>query len=252
MSGQPYENGFDTILERWNARRGPLNGANGGLPQLDVDLAALAATPVTDLPEKGRRYFTKRHFIAQEFIGKSELCLLNACLIAVLRKRDWPRRAPKLFQRLWTEQSDHLLQHLDLRWKVSSITTFADHGLSEVQRRLGNSMTLLFGMMKLYETERCYSGARPHVPFPDRLIGRMGLAMDMDQYSVGGGGLDVNLLAPIWIDARTEPVAGPLARDLLQTMLDDPRTVFARFAAMRARGEAEAGSATDDAADNNG
>ncbi len=233
MTTRSYPEGVDTIIERWQARRTPLNGANAGLPPLDVDLAALAETPVLALPDKGRRYFTKRHQIAHEFLGKSELCLLNACLIAVLRKRRSPWRAPRLFQRLWREQGEHLVTHLDWRWKVSSITTFADHGTTETQRRLGQSMALLFGMMKLYESERCHSGAKPADPFAPRNTGRHALALDMDHYSISSGGLDVNLLAPILIDARSETTAGPLARNLLGELFDDPRTVFARFAAMR-------------------
>lgn len=54
-----------------------------------------------------------------------------------------------------------MFEHLDPRWLVSAITTFGDHGSTEVQRRVGQSMTVLFGAMKLYESERRYSGLGP-------------------------------------------------------------------------------------------
>lgn len=233
MSNAPYEHGFQTVLNNWNGRRDPLFGAEDLLPALSCNLDALAAQTVDDLPRGGKGYRFKRRQIAAEFIGNSQLCLLNACLIATLRKREWPARAPVLFTRIWAEHSDHLLDHLAMRWKVSSITTFSEHGQTESQRRLGLALTTLFGMMKLYESERLFTGNAPHEAHRRGNRCDAPLPLEMETYSIRNGGLDVNLLGPIWEDAQRDAVAGPLAVNLLEALVDSGDTVFARMATMR-------------------
>mgnify|MGYP000014674279 CR=1 FL=1 len=235
MSSAPYDNGFETVLANWNSRRDPLIGAEDLLPDLACDLEAFATKTVVERPRGGKGYRFKRRQIAAEFIGNSELCLLNACLIATLRKRQWPERAPALFTRIWAEHSDHLLAGLDMRWKVSSITTFAEHGQTEAQRRLGLSLTTVFGMMKLYESERLFTGAAPSEPHRRGNRRDALLPLEMETYSIRNGGLDVNLLGPIWQEAQGDAVAGPLAINLLEALAESGETIFARMAEMRRR-----------------
>jgi hypothetical protein len=59
------------------------------------------------------------------------------------------------------------------------------------------------------------------------------LPMGMQRFGLRGGGLDRNLLAPIWQEAQQEPVAGPLACHLLDRLNADPRTLFRRIRKMR-------------------
>jgi hypothetical protein len=56
----------------------------------------------------------------------------------------------------------------------------------------------------------------------------------MPHFNLGTGGLDINLLAPIWAEARTVPVVGPLAGHLLQRLNTDPGNLFRRIGLMRA------------------
>ncbi|MBD3763310.1 MAG: hypothetical protein IE927_00860, partial [Rhodobacterales bacterium] len=173
-----------------------------------------------------------------ELAGGDELQLLHALLIAHLRKRAWPDHAPALFCRLWAEQADHLLNSLDTRWLISAAITFADHGQTERQRRLGQSLNLLFSLMKLYEFERLFSGRDPDRPHGLQGRSRAPLPLGMPSFSLASGGLDINLLAPIWAEAQDEPLMGPLACRLLAALNDDPGTLFARLARMRARAAA--------------
>jgi hypothetical protein len=243
MSRTPtYKGGIKAVLDQYEARRAPLPG-DGGLPPADVDLAALAAMPVPD-PAQGpfgppfannlqRKIFQLR----EELQGQSELTVLHGLTIAHLRKRTCPDQAPRLFQRMWAEQGDHLLGQLDARWLVSAVTTFADHGATPVQRSTGLALTALFGMMKLYESERLYSGKQPDKPFPvtDRIKAK--LPLQMDSYALVGGGLDVNLIARLWQEAEGDAVIRPLAHHLLDLLIHDPAGVFRRLAVMAARKE---------------
>lgn len=237
---ETYPNAPDTLIARWQERRAPLDfGPGEALPALDADLVALAERPVADpgadRPRRASGYAVKHHALARELAGQPELVLVHAQLISCLRKRGWPDHAPALFLRLWTEQPDWLIAHLPDRWKVSAAITFADHGASEAQRRLGQSLNLLFSLMKLYEAERLYSGRAPDQPFG---LGRKAdapLPLGMPGFSLGSGGLDYNLLAPIWAEAQVVPVLGPLACHLLERLNDDPGTLFRRLQAMRVR-----------------
>ena len=241
-SAPTYPGGFDAILTQMEGRREPLSyEGDEGLPPLDVDFAPLKLARVDGrAPEvEGSRstYARKLRELSEEFDGLPALMRLHGLLIAHLRRRSAPAHTAALFLRLWTEESDWLLQRLDARWLVSAITTFGDHGATEVQRRLGQSLSLMFGMMKLYETERLYSGSTPDQPFDWTRRPPTPLALQMDAYALGGGGLDVNLLGRLWQEAGTDAVLAPLARHLLALLIADPRTVFRRLRLMRQQRE---------------
>ncbi len=231
-----YDGGLAAMLERYNARRKPFNPDVVALPPLDADLAALAAQVVTqnDLtPRTATRWSRKKAQIASEFPGKSQLALLNALLISNLRKYSAPPHAAALFRRLWLEQHGHLLDQLDLRWQVSSVMTFADHGETDVQRQVGQALRMLFSMMKLYEFERLYGRTPPDVPYPvnDRL--QVPLPLQMGDYSIRNGGLDINILAPVWELALSDPGIAPLADHLMRELNRDPDNIFRRLQLMR-------------------
>ncbi len=236
MTEPTYPDAPESLIATWNIRRRALTFAEGeALPALDVDLAALKALRVTEevLPRPASAHAVKRHEIRQELVGFTELAALNALLIAHLRKKRFPRHAPRLFRRLWAEEADHLLQELPPRWLISSVITFGDHGWNEGQRRVGLAMNVLFSLMKLYEFERLYSGLPPDRAHPIRRTPGTALPLDMPSFSLLSGGLDVNLLAQVWDMAQADPVAGRIACHLLQMLNDDPRTLFRRIGAMR-------------------
>lgn len=240
MSNATYPEGFQGITDRWEERRDPLTARAGeGLPPLDCDLAKLARQsmpdPAEDLAKPASPFAFKSHALARELAGHSALAHLNALLIAHLRRRAWPDHAPALFVRLWAEQSPALIKELNPRWLVSSIITFADHGQTEAQRRIGSSLNMLFSLMKLYEFERTFSGKSPDTAFGLNKRVQERLPMDMDDFSLKSGGLDYNLLAPLWRDAQGDPVTAPLACHLLNMLNDDPKTLFRRLQTMRKR-----------------
>lgn len=233
-----FDGGLNAVVSLWQRRRrAMIYAADEALAPLDVDLAALAVTGmvVEPLPPGTRLtgYAAKRAEVAGTLAGKSELALLNGLLIANLRKRRWPTHAPALFQRIWVEQGAALLAELDTRWLISSAITFSDHGVNERQRRTGQALAVLFSLMKLYEYERLYAGQYPDVAFASTKRVVAPLPMGMEPFSLTSGGLDVNLIAPIWEEARRDTVIAPLARHLLQVLDGDSGNLFRRLKLMR-------------------
>ena len=236
-----YPGGLQELSERYNSRRTPFDFGDEDLPPMDVDLEELAAQIVpkalTDRlpgePRRGTTWMRKRRQIAEEFVGNSELAYLNAMLISNLRKTDAPKQAAPLFLRIWEEQHAHLISALDLRWKVSSIMTFADHGATSVQRQVGQALRMLFAVMKLYEFERLHSGRDPQTSFELSERTCADLPMQMEKFSLTHGGLDANTLAPVWELALTDPGIAPLANHLLEELNRDPGTLFRRLSYMR-------------------
>lgn len=51
----------------------------------------------------------------------------------------------------------------------------------------------------------------------------------MDRYALVSGGLDINMLGRLWVDAADDPVIASLAHHLLNLLNADPGTVFRRF-----------------------
>ncbi|GAA6207300.1 hypothetical protein NBRC116601_05930 [Cognatishimia sp. WU-CL00825] len=226
-----YPGGYDALLRRANLRREPLVFAEDeSLPDLNTDLTALCTSITVAEPLTSESTFAKkRRDLQLELEGEPELCFLNSLTIATLRKNEFPPHAPELFQKIWREHSEFLLRRLPLRWLVSTITTFGDHGLTEAQRHVGRSMTMLFGMIKLYEFERLYSGYAPATAYDTASKINTRLPLDIPSYSLKGGGLDVALLTRLWKDAQQDPVIKPLANHLLNAINDDPNTLFRRL-----------------------
>lgn len=235
-----YPGGFPAILEQMDRRRAPfVYGPDEALPPIDVEFNPLKTQIVGPIPshyESSRTSFARKfRDLSQEFEGRPALLRMHGLLVANLRRREQPEHTAALFQRLWTEEANYLIAHLDARWLVSAITTFGDHGKTEVQRSVGQSMSVLFGMMKLYETERLYSGARPDQPFAIKRKSAQTLPMEMDAYALVGGGLDVNLLGRLWHEACHDSVIKPLAHHLLEQLIHEPAGIFRRLTTMKTR-----------------
>lgn len=236
-----YPGGYAYLMERYDGRRDPFDFGPEDLPPLDVNLSVLRNAIVPErATQKGpadpnTSWARKRRQIAEEFVGLSELAFLNAQLISNLRKREQPPQTAALFCRIWGGEAEHLISELNLRWLVSSVQTFADHGETPAQREVGQGLRVLFGMMKLYEFERTFCGMEPDKEhgFGKRVKTR--LPLDMEPFSLLHGGLDINMIAPIWEMGKSDPVIAPLVDCLLQELMEEPSGVFRRLAHMRAK-----------------
>jgi hypothetical protein len=175
----------------------------------------------------------KRFEQAEQLAGQPILALLNAELIAHLRKRRYPDHAPALFRRIWSEEGAFLMDCLEPRWLISSLITFADFGDTEADRRIAQSLNILFSYMKLAEFERQFSGTSSEAPFPQGQRIKEDLPMGMPPFALMRGDLEANFLAPLWLDAKAAPGAGPLAMHLLDLLNKDPKTLFRRLSLMK-------------------
>ncbi|MBQ2260470.1 MAG: hypothetical protein II336_03775 [Loktanella sp.] len=232
---QTFPGGIAALLPAYQKRRARLTGAD--LPPLDVDFKALAVQilppQILPRPDGLTRVEKKRHMLLGELAGHSELAMLHGMLVSHLRKHSYPDHAPALFLRLWAEEQDWLLAHLPTRWLISAVITFADHGATEPDRRIGQSLNMVFSLMKIYEAERSFSGNPPQKPFRIRDRNKAPLPMGMQDFSILQGDLEAHLLAPLWRDAGDAPAAGRLARHLLDLLNRDDGSVFLRLALMR-------------------
>ncbi len=236
---ETFPGGIASLLPQYQKRRALLTGAD--IPPFDVDFEALAATPlppqVMPRPDGLSRTDKKRHMLLGELAGHSELAMLHGMLVSHLRKHTYPDGAPALFLRLWFEQEAWLLVNLPTRWLISAVITFAEHGVTEVDRNLAARMNMLFSLMKIYEAERSFSGKSPQTPFRTQYRDKSALPMGMKDFSVLQGDLEAHLLAPLWRDAEKAPSIGALTQHLLNILNTDDGTVFRRFAIMREKAE---------------
>lgn len=238
-AGLTYPDAPGGLIDRWNTRRGPVTYGRGeSLPPLDIDLLPLVAARVPEgelMPDTRLSHYKRKLWqLRRDLEGKSELAVLNADLIVHLRRATFPDHAPALFRRVWAEHGPTLMAELSSRWLISSVITFGDFGETEAQRRIGLSLNILFSLMKLYEFERLGSGLGPEELFRQKRKRGTRLPLGMLDFGIDGGGLDYNLLAPIWKAALEEPVVGPLACHLLDRLNADPSNLFRRLQGMRA------------------
>jgi hypothetical protein len=238
-----YAGGFPGLLEWYQDKQTPFVALEEVLPPEPVDLGALAARIVpphdgasTDHPDgTGRK---KLAALQKDLAGQSELALLHALLIAILRRRDPPDGVNRLYFRIWREQGAFLAEHLSMRWMISAATTFADHGETTDQRVLGMGLSIAFDMIKIHDSERRLTGQPGRKPF-DRTRGwrRTPLAFDLNAYSLKGGDLDRNMLARLWALSEKDPVIKPLAQAMLTRAMQDRRSIFGRMQRIKLRND---------------
>lgn len=234
-----FPGGMWSLTKQFRKRIVQLTGTGDEvLPPLDVDFMPLADQPLPapgELPEGASMVAQKRHDLLTNLQGHNELVLLHGLLISHLRKRNFPENAKPLFLRLWAEQEAWLLANLPTRWLISAAITFADHGPTEEDRHLGQSLKILFSLMKIYEAERVYAGFDPEIAHRLDQTDMKPLPMGMPGFALIGGDIEASFLGPIWRDAKHAPAVGGLARCLLEMLNNDPATVFRRLAIMRER-----------------
>jgi hypothetical protein len=134
MPDPTYPGAPDSLIATWNQRRRPLGWPRARrCRRLEVDLAALLAArvPADEAPPGASAHAVKRHEIRGELAGHTELAALNALLIAHLRKRHFPRHAPRCSAGSGRGRGPALLAELPPRWLISSVITFGDHGTNE-------------------------------------------------------------------------------------------------------------------------
>jgi hypothetical protein len=250
LTGPTYSNAPDSLITHWEKRRAPLGFSKGeNLAGLDTDLAALTtknlADPPNPLPDNASRHRAKEHELRRELAGQSELVLLHGMTVSHLRKRSFPAHTPDLFYKIWVDHCDYLLGTLNTRWLISAAITFGEYGKTESEKSLGRELGMLFSMMKLYEFERLHSGKTPDDAFGLRRV-EAELPLGMSPFSLASGGLDINLLAPLWQRATDERVMGALACTLLDRLNSDQGGIFRRINAMRTKKQARIAARTKD------
>ncbi|MBO9401867.1 hypothetical protein [Shimia sp. R9_3] len=233
-----YPDGFASMVKRAPQQRAEYHGmqalleeiSQGGLEQLKDQ----TAPPTENLDiENLASAAEKFQNIQAEFSGRSQLLALHALVIAASRRRNTPQIAQDLFQNCWQDHPRFLLEELDMRWKLSALQTFRDLGTTEAQRRCAGELIIFFNMMKLYETERLYSGASAETAFDPKIRKGKKLPLKLTPYSLVHGDLDRNLLGMLWLSAEEDPVLAPLACHLLTEINRDKRNIFRRLRLMR-------------------
>lgn len=236
-----YSGGYYTLLKKFEKSQKPYIAPLSYLPAVDCDLNALMLRIVSApdaRPETIEKALIERKHLEfqKEFQGRSMLLYVHAMLIANLRRNAPPPEILSLYIRLWQEKGNWLAKELNIRWRISAATTFADHGVTLEQRALGMGLSILFDSIKLHESERRLTGTPADVPFqrnPD--TAQPDIAFDMQPFSINLGDLDRNMLARLWALAESDAVIFPLARSMLMEIMIDRRTVFARLKRLRVK-----------------
>ncbi|WP_370401759.1 hypothetical protein [Sulfitobacter sp. JB4-11] len=251
MSDTPdlYPGGFAKLMKALETRQRRFDGIEAVLPPPDVDLApmfnqptAAPAQPYKDIT----RYTAARKWAQLQgtFEGQPRILHLHAMLIAISRRDDPPADALTLFFRIWDEHGDRLAPMLTVRWMISTATTFSDIGRTGDQRACGMALSILFDSIKLHDSERRLSGQPGRRPFRAmKARKRFPVAFGMPPYSYKGGDLDQIMLARIWQLCERDSTIRPLGMAMLNMVMTDPRSIFARVQELKKLRRARDGKA---------
>jgi len=102
------------------------------------------------------------HFSAlrEEFVGQSELCYTHAKIIALIRREFKADNHFEVFEQLWAEEKEHLLENLNTRWLIAATDTFADYSDDDAIKGLSIACVCLLNTVKLQESERFITNAK--------------------------------------------------------------------------------------------
>jgi hypothetical protein len=97
----------------------------------------------------------EEHFVAlrDEFIDQSELCYTHAKIIVLIRRNFEAKNHFVLFEKLWEEEKDYLLKHLNTRWLISAADTFSDLSDDDAIKSLSIACSCLLNTVKIQESE---------------------------------------------------------------------------------------------------
>jgi hypothetical protein len=239
-----YAEGFSGVLSKISNHRTQYSDQTGILLHAAAHLDEVIARRVTAGPYikpdvRDRRpiedIWSKRLELSQEFEGKSELLVIHGLCIARMRRDAPPPETVALFHRMWRDHGAILIENLNMRWMISAAATFGDHGETEVQRKVGSNLEMLFGMFKLYESERIHAGHAPDEPQGFRRAPALKLPFGLTRYAVAGGDLDQQLLGKLYLEACDDATIEPLAHHLLERLISTPKSLFARLRQLRER-----------------
>ena len=148
-------------LSRHNRRRGAKELSN----QIATDFAK-QKQKIIDGDEvqytHGSSKNLDEHFRAlrEEFVGQTELCYTHAKIIVLIRRDFEAKKHFSIFETLWLEEKDYLLQNLNTRWLISATDTFADYSNDDSIKSLSVACSCLLNAVKIQESERFITNAK--------------------------------------------------------------------------------------------
>ena len=113
----------------------------------------------------------KEHFVAlrDEFIDQSELCYTHAKIIVLIRRDFEAKNHFTIFEKLWKEEKDYLLKHLNTRWLISAADTFADFSDDDSIKSLSVACSCLLNTVKMQESERFITNAHSFIDDKEKM-----------------------------------------------------------------------------------
>ena len=183
----------------------------------ELKLQPIVAPPAP--PLRGRKEDLAEHLSAlrPEFEGLSELCFLHAELTVKIRRGLDSAESLETFFLLWRCEASFLSRHLNSRWLISALDSFADYG-DAVQRPLALMQVAFFNVIKLAETEHLLLGSTP-----DRdALKRVGHADPqplwdgMESYNVHKGDMLRNMFERMRREAKADRVLAVILEALLE------------------------------------
>jgi len=148
-------------LSRHNRRRGAKELSN----QIATDFAKQKQTIINGDEIQythGSSNDLDEHFKAlrEEFVGQTELCYTHAKIIVLIRRDFEAKKHFSIFETLWLEEKDYLLQNLNTRWLISATDTFADYSNDDSIKSLSVACSCLLNAVKIQESERFITNAK--------------------------------------------------------------------------------------------
>lgn len=92
--------------------------------------------------------------LKHQMLGCSELYFYHNTLVILIRRKYKIAETFAEFERLWTAESEFLLEHLSIRWIVSACDTFIDYATDTNRSAILMNVISMINTLRAYETEK--------------------------------------------------------------------------------------------------
>ena len=204
------------------------------LPSKNVDLSYFAENKTTEIlakeffiseiPERNRN-------LVNANLDKPLIYLLNSlCIIQIRKKGHAADDAIILLRRLWEEYPNELKSQLSTKLIISTMQAIALGSDNPIEAAVCYTGITYAKMIKIYESERIFTGLSPDAPYPNKKHHFHGKTNENGLGKISFKGHDIarNLHADIYTLSMASDFAGVLLQELVERM-SEQINVFSRL-----------------------
>lgn len=177
--------------------------------------------------------------LRHEFVGRTELEYYHASLTVLIRRDFQTKNNFNIFEQLWYQNHEFLINNLNTRWLISACDTFIDHSDDDYLISLLMNAVIMVNTIKLQESELFLTASEKALPKLERKNSleaeRLALFDGVSGFAVGTDDTLRNMRWRLDKLCNAHVLGGIVLKVFESAQHPDANTVYSRFRALHTR-----------------